>query len=72
MKKFKNIIGRARKSKGITQKQLAEMLDCKQQQVSKYETSVNLPSVEKLVDIAEALDVSLDELIEIKRLHENN
>lgn len=58
-----------RKSKGISQQKLAEELNTTQQMVSKYETHVDSPSVSRLVEIANVLGVTLDELVEFKQIH---
>lgn len=58
-----------RKSKGISQQSLAKELNTTQQMVSKYEMHVDSPSVSRLVEIAKILDVTLDELVEFKKLH---
>lgn len=52
-------------AKGLTQKQLAEMLDIKPQSYQAYEKGVTLPSVENLIKISMLLSLSLDELFEI-------
>ena len=70
LKNFLNRIAEVRKSKGISQESLAKSLNTYQQQVSKYEKNINLPSVEKLVEIALILDCTLDDLIEVKKSHE--
>jgi len=58
-----------RKKKGISQKELAKKLSTTQQQVSKYEQYVDLPSLPRLVEIAQILGVTLDELVEFKKIH---
>lgn len=61
MKGYKNIIGRLikrfRLQKGISQMGLAEMIGVSYQQVQKYESGKSSISIERLLDIAEALDV---------------
>ncbi|MFA7075731.1 MAG: helix-turn-helix transcriptional regulator [Candidatus Izemoplasmatales bacterium] len=71
MKKFIFNLKNIRKSKGINQSELAKLMNTNQQQISKYENSVELPGLEKLVEIAISLDVTLDDLIEIKQIKEN-
>lgn len=58
-----------REAKGLKQSELAEKLNTSQQVVSKYELNKIEPSVERLVELAQILDVSLDELIEFKKIH---
>ena len=69
MKKYINKIASIRKSKGLKQQDLAKILKTKQQTISKYELDKDNPSLDRLVEIAIALDVTLDELIEIKKMH---
>lgn len=52
-----------RESQGLTQKQLAEMLDLEPATVSGYERSAVYPSVEKLVEICEHFRVSADYML---------
>lgn len=52
-----------RKQIGMTQTGLADQLGISFQQVQKYEIGVDQISVPKLVQIARALDVSLESLV---------
>ena len=58
-----------RKEKGISQQKFADILKTTQQQVSKYETLIDAPSLNRLVEIAQILGVTLDELVEFKEIH---
>ena len=59
-----NMIKQVRKSKGITQKQLAEALDITPQAVSQFEKSdSDRFTVSTLQNIANALDCQVDDLI---------
>lgn len=71
MQKYKFNMREIRKSKRLFQKDLAKSLNTTQAQISKYENLYEKPTLEKLVEIAICLDVTLDELIEIKKLHED-
>jgi transcriptional regulator with XRE-family HTH domain len=51
-----------RQRRGWSQAQLARKLDVHQKQISGYERGVHTPSVEALVKIAKAFNVSLDYL----------
>lgn len=51
----------------ISQVQLADYLDVTRQSVHNYLVGNNEPSLQKLVQIADLMDVSLDELIGRKR-----
>lgn len=51
-----------RKTKQLSQEQLAEQLHVSRQAVSKWETGETRPDMEKLIALSEALDISLDAL----------
>ena len=52
-----------RKSKGISQRELAELLQTTQQQVSKYEKGVQEMPVRHLITIADTYNTSIDYLV---------
>lgn len=52
-----------RKLKGKTQKELAELLNVRRATYGEYERGNNLPPIDKLVIIADALNVSIDYLV---------
>lgn len=52
-----------RKQKGLSQEQLAEMLDVSRQSVSKWETQQVLPETSKIVAISNIFGVSIDQLL---------
>ncbi len=54
---------RIRKQKNLTQQQMADILFVTQQTVSNWEKGKNMPTVDMLGDIAEKLDVEIDELL---------
>ena len=56
-------IRRLREKKGITQKQLADMLAVSDKTVSKWETGKGLPDIGIIKELAEALQVSIAELL---------
>lgn len=56
-------IGALRKEKGLSQEDLAEMCDVSRQAISKWESNITNPSIDKLVLLADIFDVTLDELI---------
>jgi transcriptional regulator with XRE-family HTH domain len=58
-----------RKKKNMKQSDLANRLNTAQQVISDYEVGKKTPSLERLVELAQILDVSLDELIEFKKIH---
>lgn len=54
---------KCRKEKGLTQKQLAELIGVVASTVTKYENNQLEPNINTLMKISEALDVSMAELI---------
>ena len=56
-------ISNARKQVGITQEALGEQLNMTRKHISVIETAINRPSLDTLVDIANALNVSADDLL---------
>ncbi len=69
MSEFIVKIKEAREKQGIKQSELADKMKTSQQVISRYELGKTTPSLEKLVELAQILNVSLDELIEYKRVH---
>lgn len=66
--KFGAFVASLRKEKGYTQKELADMLYVSNKAVSKWETAVSIPDITLLVPLAEALGVSVTELLRCERL----
>ena len=58
-----------RKAKGYTQEQLGEILGVTNQAVSKWESAITYPDIMLLPEIAEALDITLNDLYGIKNDH---
>lgn len=56
-------ISNARKQTGITQEALGEQLNMTQKHISVIEAAINRPSLDTLVDIANVLNVSADDLL---------
>lgn len=56
-------ISNARKQIGITQEALGEQLNMTRKHISVIETAINRHSLDTLVDIANALNVSADDLL---------
>ena len=56
-------LARVRKEKGLTQEALALKLNVVRQTVSKWEKGVAVPDADTLCNIADALDVSAEELL---------
>lgn len=59
-------IAKYRKEKHLTQEQLGEAVGVTGRSVSKWETGLSLPDVDLIPSIASALEISLDELFDIK------
>lgn len=53
----------ARMKKGISQEELAELVDTSRITISFIETARQNPTILKIIDIARALDVDINELI---------
>ena len=56
-----------RKEKGLTQEQLAEVLNVSSRTVSRWETGSNMPDISMLVEIAVFYDVSIPEIVQGER-----
>jgi transcriptional regulator with XRE-family HTH domain len=63
---FGERLTRLRIAQGLTQSQLAEMIESSQRAVSHYETIAELPPTAVLVRLAQVLRVSTDELLGLK------
>lgn len=64
-------IASARKSSGMTQNQLAQKLGVSAQAVSKWERGISCPDITIIDEIADALDLSLQELLGISQYETN-
>ena len=58
-----NRISELRKQNGMSQEELAELLDVSRQAVSKWEQGMGYPEVEKLLLLSHKLNISLDALM---------
>ena len=63
MGQFSERIREVRMMRGITQEQLAEMADISRVMIGRYETTDQLPALDTLIRIADALGVSTDYLL---------
>ncbi len=57
---------RLRRDRGLTQGQLAELVDSSQRAISSYETVLDFPPTQVVVELARALGVSTDELLGLR------
>ncbi|KTE89138.1 helix-turn-helix domain-containing protein [Desulfitobacterium hafniense] len=55
-----------RKEKGLSQEQLAEMVNVSRQAVSKWESEQAYPELDKLILLSDFFNISLDDLIKDK------
>ena len=69
--KFGNLIRRLRKEKNMTQKELAERLFVSDKTVSKWERGAGMPGITLLLPLAEALGVTVTELLKGERMANN-
>ena len=60
--RFNEVLVNERKKRGLSQEELAEKVQVSRQSVSKWETGDAMPDLNKLMLIADALEMSLDEL----------
>ena len=65
---FGAFIARCRKDKQMTQAELAEKLHVTDKAVSRWERGIGFPDINTLEPLAEALEISLVELMKSKRL----
>ena len=61
---FAENLKQLRKSKQLSQEDLAEILDVSRQAVSKWEQGIGYPEVEKLLLLSSKLNISLDSLMD--------
>lgn len=65
-------IKRIRKSRGLTQEELAEMIDISSRNLSNIEVGANFPKSETLEKILKALNISTQDLFENDYLRESD
>lgn len=63
MENFAKRLAKLRKEKGYTQSELADKIGVSNKSVSRWETGEGYPDISVLVDLADALDVSVDVLL---------
>ena len=61
--KIGKFIADCRKSKNITQEQLAERLRITDRAISKWERGLSLPDVDKMLDLCNIFDINVNELL---------
>lgn len=65
-------IKKARRERGVSQKELADRLDVYQKDISRWENGERTPSAEVFAEICRSLKVSADEILELKINVEGN
>lgn len=65
--RFGAFVASLRKEKGLTQKALAQQLFISDKAVSKWETGVSVPDTALLIPLADALGVTVTELLQCRR-----
>ncbi len=63
IEKFAGFLAQKRRDRGLTQEQLSELVGVTHQAVSKWERAETMPDIAKMSDIAKALNLPTDELI---------
>ena len=59
-------LAQRRKQLGMSQEELAKQIGVTRQAVSKWESGAALPSVDNIVELARVLEISVDELLQLK------
>lgn len=69
---FGNMVAALRKEKGMTQLELAEKMGVTDKAVSKWERDLSFPDVSSIPKLAGILEVSVDELMQVKAESKEN
>lgn len=70
--KVGKFISKLRHEKGLTQKELADILGVSHKTISKWECGSGFPDISMIKKIAEELDISVEELLDGKKVEETN
>jgi len=62
-KRVGQAIAAKRSAKGLTQEDVAKSIGVEQETISRFERGATLPTLTRLIDIAELLEVPLDQLV---------
>jgi len=68
MLSFSEKLRALRKEKGLSQEQLAELLNVSRQSVSKWESGQTYPEIEKLIILSNLFKITLDDLVNDKKV----
>ena len=69
-RKIGSFLKELRKEKGLTQEQLAEMMNVSGRTVSRWETGSNMPDLDILIEMSDYYDVDIRELLDGERKSE--
>ena len=61
-----------RKKSGLSQEELADKINVSRQTISKWEMNQSSPEMDKLINLSEIFNISIDELVGNERLEESN
>lgn len=72
--KLGKFLAELRKEKGLTQEKLAELIDCDNRTISKWETGVYTPPIQYLTKLSDLYNISIAEIMQCERNNtkENN
>ena len=70
--KIGQFIARTRKSKNLTQRQLADLLSISDKTVSKWETGKGLPDVSLMLPLCRALEITVNDLLTGEKVSASN
>jgi transcriptional regulator with XRE-family HTH domain len=65
---FGYVLAELRKAKGFTQQELADSIGSSQRMIAYYERHAKRPPLEKLQAVAQALSVTIDQLLGVQRV----
>lgn len=68
--KFGAFVAQLRKEQGMTQKELAQKVYISDKAVSKWERGLSMPDITLLIPLAQALGITVTELLECQRLEQ--
>lgn len=68
--KIGEFIKEQRKLKGLTQKELADKINCTDKAVSRWETGRGIPEISMLLPLSKVLEVSVNELLSGEKIEE--
>lgn len=71
LKKIGMFLKEQRKEKGITQEELAEILNVSNRTISRWENGKNMPDFDVLIEIADYYEVEIREILDGERKSEN-